>query len=181
MTQKVTPLPGGGSVVEDPEDIDNPILAFFLTRWRRHRGDQPLPPTVSFLPKEIGSQLPWVCLADALPDYQDFRFRLVGSRVCEYFLTDGTGMTVREAFADLPDRGADGLVWIYRQACVERYPIRFTGPGGIINGISFPDFDCGYFPYTSDGVSADRVVVVFTFNYLEFARTRSMVSLLVHT
>ena len=35
---------------------------------------------------------------DALPDYADFRYRLVGSSVCEYFLANGTGKTVSEVF-----------------------------------------------------------------------------------
>ncbi|MBI3675084.1 MAG: PAS domain-containing protein [Proteobacteria bacterium] len=165
-------------LVEDPDDIDNPILAFFLTYWRRKRGAGALPLSDSFVPKEIGAHLPWVVLADPLPDYVDFRYRLVGTRVCEYFLGDGTGKTIREAFAGMKTSDLEGLIWLYRRACVEQMPIRLTAPGGRINGVYYPNYDALYLPFASDGVHADRVVIVFTFNYREFCETRSITALL---
>jgi hypothetical protein len=60
-----------------------------------------------------------------------------------------------------------------RQACVERVPIRLTGPSSKWNEIYFPDFDALYFPYSSDGEAADRVITIFTFNYQKFLETRS--------
>ncbi len=183
MAERVTII-GNSShpsrMVEDPDAIDNPILSFFLDYWRSRRGDEKLPRTDTFKPREIGQHLPWVVLADALPDYQDFRYRLVGTRVSEYFLADGTGKTVREAFAGLKPGDLEGVVWLYRQPCVTQVPLRFTAPGGRVNGVYFPDYDAGYFPFSTDGNRADRVVNVFTFNYRKFLETRSLRSLVHH-
>jgi hypothetical protein len=35
--------------------------------------------------------LPWVILLDAEDEYREFRFRVVGTRVAQYFLSDATG------------------------------------------------------------------------------------------
>jgi hypothetical protein len=96
--QMVGDLERPSTLVSNPEAIDNPILDFFLTYWRTKRGDAVLPLRDSFVPKEVRGHLPWVVVADALPDYLDFRYRVVGSHVCRYFLSDGTGKTVHEAF-----------------------------------------------------------------------------------
>ena len=160
-------------MVSDPEIMDNPILDFFLTYWRSKRGTARLPLRDSFKPQEVRGHLPWVVVADALPDYTDFRYRVVGSHVCRYFLGDGTGKTVRDAFMGVSSELAEGTIWLYRTACVQCIPIRFTGPSSRWQDIYFPDFDAAYFPYASDGVIADRVLNVFTFNYRRFLETRS--------
>jgi hypothetical protein len=160
-------------IVVDPQVIDNPILDFFLSYWRSKRGAQALPLRNGFLPQEVRGHLPWVVVADALPDYTDFRYRVVGTHVCRYFLGDGTGKTVREAFGEVSAELAEGTLWLYRHACSERIPVRFTGPSSRWQEIYFPDFDAAYFPYSSDGKAADRVVNIFTFNYQKFLETRS--------
>lgn len=160
-------------LVGDPDTFDNPILDFFLTYWRTKRSDANLPLRSSFVPQEVRGHLPWVVVADALPDYVDFRYRVVGSNVCRYFLSDGTGKTIREAFSGASSEVIEGTLWLYRQACVERTPIRLTGPSSRWNEIYFPDFDAAYLPYSTDGERADRIVNIFTFNYQKFLEARS--------
>src|SRR6185295_4979011 len=104
-----------------------------------------------------------------LPDCSDFRFRVVGSRVAEYFLGNATGKTIREAFAGVDKEFIDATVWLYRRSCSERIPIRLTGPSSRHQSIYFPNYDALYLPYSSDGEHADRVINVFTFNYEEIA------------
>jgi hypothetical protein len=175
MTERVT-IYGESShptrVVEDPDRIDNPVLAFFLVYWREKCGTAPVPPTGAFNPKDVRAHLPWLVLADAIPGQDDFRYRLVGTRVAEYFLGDGTGKTVREAFTD--ERMREPTLWLYRQVCSEQKPIRLTAPGGKVRGVYFPDYDAVHFPYASDGKTADRILTVFTFNYQKFLETRSV-------
>ena len=152
-------------VVEDPVEIDNPILAFFLAYWRDKREGGMLPRYANFALKENKAHLSWVVVVEALPAYTDFRYRVVGTRVTQYFLSDGTGKTVRQAFADMESNFVEGIVWLNRQACIERSPIRLTGPATVLNEIYFPDYDTIYLPYSSDGTTADKVVNVFTFNH----------------
>jgi hypothetical protein len=156
-------------LIEEPEEIENPILAFFLNYWRESLCGASLPLRASFTPQKVRGNLPWVVMADALPDCTDFRFRVVGSRVAEYFLGNGTGKTIRDAFKGTDKGFVDGTLWLYQRTCSERTPIRLTGPSSTYHHIYFPNFDALYLPYSSDGECADRVVNVFTFNYEEMA------------
>lgn len=156
-------------LVENPQSIDNPILAFFENYWRESCLGAPLPLRASFTPQKVRGNLPWVVVADALPDHSDFRFRVIGSRVAEYFLGNGTGKTIREAFAGVEAEFVDATVWLYRRSCTRRIPIRLTGPSSRHESIYFPNYDTLYLPYSSDGEHADRVINVFTFNYEEIA------------
>ena len=164
-------------LVVNPQAVDNPVLDFFLDYWRTKCGNATLPLHNDFVPRDVGKHLPWVVVVDALPHYIDFRYRVVGTFVCRYFVLDGTGKTVREAFAGAPKEIADNTIAVYRQTCIERTPVRLTAPSSKWDEMYFPDFDVLYLPYSSDGETADRVVNIFTFNYNEFLRTRSASSL----
>lgn len=156
-------------LVENPTRIENPILAFFLDFWRENCRDGLLPLSASFTPQKIRGNLPWVVMADALPDCSDFRFRVVGSRAAEYFLGNGTGKTIREAFAGVDQAFIEATLWLYRRTCSERFPMRLTGPSSTYRQIYFPNYDALYLPYSTDGNHADRVVNIFTFNHDEIA------------
>ena len=148
-------------VYEDPDEVGQPVLAFFLNYWRsKLRGRLPAPG--DFIPKEVSTNLSWVIAADVLPGLGDFRYRVVGSAVCEYFLGDGTGKTVSEAFARQEVR--DAVLWLYRLACEVRRPIRCTGPSSISDDVFFPAYDSLYLPYARDGHVVDRLVTAFVFN-----------------
>jgi len=151
-------------VCEDPDGIADPVLGFFLSYWQRKRRGDDVPLITDFVPKEVRSNLRWVVLIDAMPGYVDFRYRLVGSSVCEYFLGDGTGRTVREAFAGMNGL-AEGIIDLCKRACVQGRPIRVTGPSDIVNDVFFPPYDSLYLPYASTGKEVDRVVNTFVFNY----------------
>ena len=164
-------------LVTDPDSVDNPILSFFLNYWRTKRGDATLPLRKSFVPQEVRGNLPWVVVADALENYSDFRYRIVGANVSRYFLGDGTGKTSREAFAAWGQEAVDDVIALNARACVSRAPVRLTGPAITVGKSFLPEFDALYLPYSSDGESADRVVNVFTFNYKKVLEARSRVSL----
>jgi len=157
---------------ENPDRIDNPVLQFFLRHWREKRGSRAMPARADIRPRDIKPYLGWVCLLDALPGYADFRYRLVGSSVAEYFLGDGTGRTVGDAFAAHPGV-RDGILWLFRTTCLSKKPMRIWSPGAEWEGRWHPDNDALYLPLAADGENADMVMNVFTFNYEEFKKTRS--------
>lgn len=157
---------------EDPDDLDGPVLPTMLTYWRKGRRDGDLPVSSEFRPKDVKTLLPWIVVIDALPELSDYRYRVIGSRVCEYFLADGTGKTVREAFAALPIL-AEQIIGAYRRTCMLRVPTRSTGPAMVVDGIYFPAYDSLYLPYSSDGRVADRVINAFSFSYDEVRAKRA--------
>ena len=160
------------SVCEDPHTVDNPVLAFFLDYWQQARNGGGLPRASAFVPQQVRSHLRWVIVADALEGYADFRYRVIGSSVCEYFLADATGKTVSEAFRDHEEL-RQTTIWLYRRACERQYPLRLTGPAISDKSIYFPSYDAIYLAYSSDGTRADRVVNVFNFDYRSLRQCRS--------
>lgn len=157
-------LKNPSEITDDPDEIDNPILTFFLNYWRRERGAAVLPLRRSFSPQVVRGYLPWVVVADALPGYADFRYRVVGTHVTRYFLNDGTGKTIHDAFARQGAEFIDGTIRLYKHACDLRTPFRLKGPSSRSQTIYYPEFDAIYLPYSSDGVTTDRVVTGFTFD-----------------
>lgn len=175
-----TTLPEAKPIVEfNPERIDNPVLQFFLNYWHEKRGTRAMPARADISPREIKPYLGWVCLLDALPGYTDFRYRLVGSCVSEYFLGDGTGRTVSESFTD-NKRLREGALSVFSGVCTRKQPLRLWSPGGTWKGRYYPDNDALHLPLGNDGETADMIMNVFTFNYEEFKKTRS-VHTLTHT
>lgn len=152
-------------LIEDPDAIDQPVLRFFLEYWNAKRGSRALPPPASFVPGEVRGNLAWVTLIDVLsPEEGEFRYRVVGSRVADYFLRDGTGKTVRAALAGVDAGFVESALSLLRRTCALRRPLRLTGPSSRWNKVFFPSYDNLYLPYASDGETVDRIVNVFTFD-----------------
>lgn len=162
-------------ITDDPDAIDNPILTFFLDYWRQEKGAGALPLRSSFSPKIVRGHLPWVVVADALPGCTDFRYRVVGTHVARYFLNDGTGKTIHEAFARQGPDFINSTISLYRHACDLRTPFRLKGPSSRSRTIYYPEFDAIYLPYSSDGITPDRVVTGFTFDNKKASQTRPIV------
>lgn len=168
-----TPL----KIEQDPSEIDNPILDFFRRYWDEKRGARAMPSRSDIKVRELKPHLGWVSLIDALPGFEDFRFRLVGSHVSQYFLGDGTGKLVSEAFASSPKAFLEHVLWVYRTTCQSGRPLRISGPGASLKGQLFPDYDSLYLPLADDGAHANILMSVFTFNFDEYRRGRSVHSL----
>lgn len=164
------------TVSENPSVTDNPILDFFLNYWTAKRGARTMPPRAQIVPADLKEHLGWLCFVEALPDYSDFRFRLIGSRVAEYFLADATGQTVREAYAAAKAGrvATDSVLWILRTTCLARVPMRVTGGGGEWRGHFYPDYDALYLPLSENGETANMVMCSFTFNYQAYTKTRRL-------
>ncbi|MEI9996176.1 MAG: PAS domain-containing protein [Rhizomicrobium sp.] len=164
------------TIAENPAATDNPILDFFLTYWAAKRGTRAMPSRADIAPADLKEHLGWLCFLDVLPEREDFRFRLIGSRVADYFLADATGHTVREAYgaAKAGSIATDSVLWILRKTCASRTPLRVTGGGGEWRGHYFPDYDALYLPLSENGATANMVMCIFTFHYQAYLKTRSL-------
>jgi hypothetical protein len=111
----------------DPQNLQHPVLAFLKDYWDAKRGARAMPSRSDISPAEMKEHLGWVVLLDALPDYSDFRYRTIGSRVTEYFLSDSTGKTITEAFEPYGEAAVKGALWIHRKAALERVGVRAFG------------------------------------------------------
>jgi hypothetical protein len=161
-------------VIEDPDSIEDSTLAFFLDHWRTKCGSTGVPLRDAFGPREFGVRLPWLVLAEALPGLSDFRYRLIGSRVAEYFGADNTGKTVSEAFDASDLQVGQFIRWILRRTCTVRRPVRLTGPAFALRNVFCPDYDTLYLPFSTDGNSADLVLNAFVFNPTKIIGSRDV-------
>jgi hypothetical protein len=162
-------------IERNPADVDDPVLSFFLDYWRKSvpSASQGIPLFSSFRPKEVRANLAWVVVVDVFPDMEDFRYRVIGTCVAEYFARNSTGLTLSEAFCDWDAPSRDGVVSLFRAPCLHRLPFRYSGPGFCLPDTKkfLPDFDSLYLPYSTDGTRIDRVVNAFAFDYRKFRET----------
>jgi hypothetical protein len=166
------PNPSGYGYVENPDTVDNPILSFFLLYWRERRGANRLPTRADMRIRDFPGYLPWVILLDAEDEYREFRFRVVGTRVAQYFLSDATGSTLSEAYQEADPELREGTRQLLQRPCLIGAPTRATGPASTWQGNFFPNWDALYLPLGADRTNADSVFVAFTFNYQQFRETR---------
>ena len=157
---------------EDPDDLERPLLKTMLKYWRAARETRSIPLYADFNPKDVKAHLPWIVVIDALPGYADFRYRVIGTKVCDYYIADGTGKTVTEAFGELTDL-ADNIKYAYRRTCELALPIRCTGPATTSGGVFFPAYDTLFLPYSRDGETADCIVNAFSFSHEEVRMRRA--------
>jgi hypothetical protein len=75
--------------------VDDPDLSALCMYWNRQRGGRPMPCRADIKPKEIISLLPQVFIADICQPLR-FRFRLVGSAICNRWHDDFTGKWLDE-------------------------------------------------------------------------------------
>jgi len=178
MAERVLTMGGAPSrIVIDPGDVDNPILAFGLVLWRRARQNRMVPRETDFSSRDLSTHAESLTVCEALPGMNDFRYRFVGDKVKDYFRGAAPDRTLREIFAALDAAALDGAVSLFRTACEEKVPVRITSPRGNINDLDYADFDALYLPFSSGPPPAMSIVSIYTFNYEQFRRTGSVVSL----
>lgn len=175
IVNTVTPLTARTRNIEseiDPDRLSNPILSFLRNYWDAKRAGRVMPSRADIKPAEMKEYLGWIILIDVLPGCEDFRFRMIGTRVSQYFLADATGQTMREAFAAYGDAVVSGIVATHRKTARDRVVVRAFGGAGWL-GRSFLDFDAIYLPLSDDGVNANMILSAFTFDAAALIKARA--------
>jgi hypothetical protein len=153
----------------DPPHLAQPTLAFLRDYWAGKRRGERLPGREDIDPLEMKDHLGWIVLADVLPGMADFRYRLIGTRISQYFLQDCTGKTLTETFSPLGPVAVKAILACYRKVARDRVPLRLFGSAGWL-GKDFLDFDNILLPLARDGVNVDMILGAFTYD----ARTQAL-------
>jgi hypothetical protein len=95
MTDRSSPVDMVAALTSFRRGLDDPRHRRLFDLWLGKANPPQLPGRQDFSPVELDFALPHLELLDRLPD--GFRFRLVGSTLCEIFGADPTGMTLDEA------------------------------------------------------------------------------------
>jgi len=101
------------------KNIETLFLREFYEYWSSKCRQNRLPARADMSPADIPRLLPYLYLVDVERDPLRFRFRLVGTRVCEWFGHDATGSYVDDPL----DGDLDlGMAEVYRQVVESRVP-----------------------------------------------------------
>jgi hypothetical protein len=157
----------------NPGKLENPTLAFLRDYWEKKRGDRKMPSRADIRPSELREHLAWVIMADVLPGGQDFRYRLIGTLVTEYFLTEATGKTVSESFAKLGPAVTHAVLAVMRTTAKECAPIHAYGDADAF-ATGYEAFDAIFLPLSDDGETANVILHAFVFNRPEVLMARQI-------
>lgn len=157
----------------NPGKLENPTLAFLRDYWEKKRGDRRMPSRADIRPSELKEHLAWVIMADVLEGGEDFRYRLIGTLVTEYFITEATGMKVSELFQKLGPAVTHAVLAVMRTAARERTPIHAFGDADAF-AMGYEAFDAIFLPLSDDGETANVILHAFVFNRPEVLMARQI-------
>jgi len=145
----------------NPRSLANPALAFVRDYWHAKRGSRQMPARSDIRPADLKKYLDSIVMIDVLGG-GDFRYRLVGTTITRYFLTDPTGMHVAEAWAPVGENAVKRIVGNLSAVVAGRVPVRLWGQVDWIG--TGEDFDALYLPFSDDGEHVTMILNLFTFD-----------------
>src|SRR5665213_2544428 len=146
----------------NPAALENETLAFLFKYLNDKRGVRAMPTRADIRASEMKEHLGWVILMEVLPDLSDFRYKLIGTLVNQYYLSDSTGKTVTEAFAQQSDGSAKAVAAMFRKCARDRVVVYAFGEAGWI-GKGFEKFECISLPLSDDGETVNMILHAIVF------------------
>jgi hypothetical protein len=147
----------------NPFNLENETLAFLLDYWNAKRGARAMPSRGDLKASELKEHLGWVMIVEVLPNFADFRYRLIGTLVTQYFLADGTGKTVKQMYGKDNPAAGNGISAIFRKCARDKAVVRAYGDADWI-GDGFESFDCICLPLSEDGENVNMILHAFVFD-----------------
>ncbi|HEY5337121.1 MAG TPA: PAS domain-containing protein [Rhizomicrobium sp.] len=157
----------------NPSELENETLAFLHRYWKDKRGTRTMPSRADIKASELKEHLGWIIFMEVLPDYSDFRYKLIGTLVNQYYLSDSTGKTVTEAFAQQSDGSAKAVAAMFRKCARDRVVVYAFGEAGWI-GKGFEKFECISLPLSDDGETVNMILHAFVFDRPSVMLAREM-------
>jgi hypothetical protein len=90
-------------IVHDQSQLASERLRRLYAYWESLKGDRVAPSRSELNPAEIRDQLGWIWLMDVIEGGEDFRFRMGGDRVIQFFGQRLSGMLLSNAMAGAPE------------------------------------------------------------------------------
>ncbi len=157
----------------NPTTLEHPTLAFLRDYWHAKRGARTMPARADIRASDLKEHLGWVLLMDVLPEQDDFRYRLIGTLVTQYWLMDSTGKTVSDAFAESGPVVQKAVLSVFRKCARDKCVVRTHGDAGWLPG-GFERFDSIYMPLSDDGEHVSHILHAFVFDRPEVMMARQI-------
>jgi hypothetical protein len=151
---------------------DPALIAALRTYWTRKRGARAHPGRQDIVPSEIREWLPFVLLVDAVDHGADFRYRLVGSHLNQFFPVPPTGKLMSKALAPFGESTIGRTMDAYRHVMTAGKPLRVKGDGALF-GQPPKFFEALLTPLSDDGATVNMIFGGFDFqwNFLAMPKT----------
>jgi hypothetical protein len=130
--------------------------------WNTKRGTRSMPSRGDLWPAQIKALLPHILLADVIDGGADFRYRLVGTALREFFCSEPTGKLMSEAIAPFGEATVRATLVAYREVMERRAPIRLSGSGSWY-GQNPKSFDAYLMPLSDDDATVNMILGTFVF------------------
>jgi hypothetical protein len=145
---------------ENPTQFVHPTCVFLRAWWESRRGSRAMPSRADISPSQLKDHLGWVMILDVLPGARDFRYRLIGTLVTQYFSSDSTGRTVMEAFEASGEAVAKSVNSVFRKVARDKCVMRTAGDAGwLAEGME--EFEAIYLPLSDDGETVTHILHAF--------------------
>ena len=145
---------------ENPAHFVHPTCVFLRAYWESKRGGRTLPSRADISPSQLKEHLGWVMILEVLPGARDFRYRLIGTLVTQYFSADATGRTVMEAFVESGEPVAKSVNSVFRKVARDKVVMRTSGDAGwLAEGME--EFEAIYLPLSDDGETVTHILHAF--------------------
>jgi hypothetical protein len=145
---------------ENPESFLHPTCVFLRSYWESKRAGRAMPSRADISPAQLKDHLGWVMILEVLPDVRNFRYRLIGTLVTQYFSGDSTGKTVMEAFAPNGEAVAKSVNSVFRKVARDKVIMRTAGNANwLAEGME--EFEAIYLPLSDDGVNVSHILHAF--------------------
>ncbi len=147
----------------NPTHIEHPALEFLRSYWEARRADRAMPSRSDMRPADFKPYLGNIAMVDVLDGGAEFRYRIVGTLLTQYFLTDPTGKTFTETWPDPPGPVAQ-CVRANLVNIVETHVM--VHAWGRLDWSHYPGetFDTLYVPLSDDGRTVNVILNLFTFD-----------------
>jgi hypothetical protein len=145
---------------ENPAHFAHPSCTFLRSYWERKRGARAMPARSDVSPADLKEHLGWVMILDVLPGARDFRYRLIGTLVTQYFSADATGRTVLEAFAPNGEAVAKAVNSVFRKCARDKVIMRTAGNANWLSA-GMEEFEAIYLPLSDDGEAVTHILHAF--------------------
>lgn len=145
---------------ENPAHFVHPTCVFLHDYWKQKRGTRAMPSRADISPAQLKDHLGWVQILEVLPGARDFRYRLIGTLVTQYFSVDATGKTVLEAFAVNGEAVAKAVNGVFRKVARDKVIMRTAGNANWLSE-GMEEFEGSYLPLSEDGINVSHILHAF--------------------
>jgi hypothetical protein len=142
--------------------LDSARLRTAYEYWDERRAGRTMPARADVDPSDIPALLPFVILTDVLcQDPLEFRYRLIGTAICDRIKRDYTGWRLM----DLPHQRPGSVVWDTRARCVEtRAPVFDAALPYVGSHVRVRNVRQLHLPLSADGSNVNIIFTVVEFD-----------------